>query len=280
MIVTGELEKLGLAQALSRYFSDKIDFDSIPAHGFTSVSCAGRRVFDPEGKLDPRPSDVEKLVHALYHEYRYPAVRRNRPGHVILVDDLELANWRQPQAAVDYFLSAVEAYLQRPGRDGQVLDPARMNEIREVLREHCSLHFFCPMPEAYFFAQGPALDAMRVGLAVQAQVKDGDPEEFTVTDTAYLGAVPDEIRRHHPKEYLRHLLRTESGTYRETRHGVDALRALSLADLMAIHGQHARFLRSLIADLSLMGGLNVPLGECHPLTDPRPRRARRTLRNV
>lgn len=274
LVVTGDLERIGLADSLQRVFP-QADFavDALKRDSFTSSRV--RVIGDTE-----TPKLVDKLAAALV-----AAVDPGRSGKpadlAFVVEDLELANLDQPQIVVAAFRDAVLRHV-----DKHWSSEVRRSLALKRLHEKASFHLLAPMTEAYFFAAAEPLKA--AGVASPAILKKGhDLEDFTVDDPAYLQEPVGSrswaraAREKHPKRYLQYLLDpSEAIRYRETKQGVAALASTNWLQITAIHSQdHLRFLRSMIVDLAM--GLGLPIGnypgQTHPVTwlD-----GRKVLRNI
>ena len=296
LILTGQMEFLGLPVALGRLF---------PAHTFEAIpylEAAGQRAAEPfngftsgaAGALleyvhgDP-PSNLDKLIVELaLATYRYDLV--------VLLDDLELANIDRPGDVVEAVRRATTRFLDSLGG-------RERRSMTLALQKRASLHLAVPMAEVWFFGDHNALVLAGVprddrGAFVHPpQVRGGcDLEDFLVVEHDYLhddGArctalhefnkrkrrgqemkvVPwlKEGRERHPKHYLEYLCLDETcrrlcSTYRETTSGVQALLATPFERLMRQPNQF-KYLRSFLNDLAcaLEGGPRFEGGEA-PLT--------------
>jgi hypothetical protein len=257
LIVTGELERRGLATSLSRLFPNSEFHIEMKVDGFTSprVRNMGATAI---------PGLVDKMAAALV-----AAVDPGRNGTpsdlAVAVDDLEIANLDQPDIVVETFRDAVARHVEQAWQSDR-----RRAQARIRLRECASFHLLSPMTEAYFFGDRDVLTVL--GIAERAELAAGvDIEEFTVVDSRYL-ATPrgpeswaKDNRARHPKHYLQYLT---DGGYRETREGVAALGATRWEGLLANHPTHLRLLRSFLRDLAAGLGdeTRVGPGPEHPAT--------------
>ncbi|MEQ1568454.1 MAG: hypothetical protein ABMA64_22650 [Myxococcota bacterium] len=256
---TGTAEVMGLPPALGRLW---------PSHLFVAVP----RRLEPNGRLVPfdaltstrlRPDQplgthAKRLFDAVISELQ---ARRDRIDLAVVVDDLELANADQAAVVVDRVRAFARGWAEPDKTGAKALE----------LRERVSFHLAVPMLEAWFFADPPSL-----GLAADRapRLVGDDPERFETDDPAYL---EHEVRHcpqgaawrsaeptRHPKRYLQWLFRdapTGCGTtYKESDHGVEALRALDWRRSLA-RAASMTYLRALIRDLedalgpsSLVGG--------------------------
>jgi hypothetical protein len=266
LIVTGELERLGLHLSLRKLFaSTEADVEFLEpqkTQDFTS-----NRV----GALLP-PELASKSLAAKLARALVLAVYPGRGGtmqadHVIAVDDLELVNADQPGHVLEYFRHAVRAHV-----DSTFPSATTRDRVYQALAERGSFHLLTPMVESYFFGEAAALRRAKAHRAPNRFDTARDLEDFEVDDAAYLAAtVPGkaEPRHRHPKNYVRYLCDptgTQLRAYRETHEGLDALQVL---DWKAVLRQeaHAAFARALIDDVA--DALNVPSpcpGTCSPLT--------------
>ncbi len=270
LIVTGEMEKKALANALNKVFptiSFETKFDDEFA-GFTSSNVLQA----------PTSSGFQRNIDKFASEL-VAAVdpgRRGIPADMaIAIDDLELENINHEKAVAECFREAVIRCVENrwPSRK-------RQGVCFQKVRERCSFHLFVPMTEAYFFGETNALK--RAGAERNSMVsgKGMDVENFRVTnDPDYLNAVKGEFywaidpnkRNRHPKHYLQYLCDPEGSKarktcYRETKGGVRALQTLDWNSVLK-NSQYVMFLRSLFEDISDKFGLkNSYPGECSPIT--------------
>lgn len=277
LIVTGDMERLALAESLTRVFPEAKFLESQKVDSFTS----GQVTWPPP----QRPgllSNIEKFAIAMIAALD-PGRRKPRPDRVVGIDDLELANLERPEAVIGAFRCALTTALER---QAAATGQRTFNKMSKNVREKCSFHLLVPMCEAYFFADPAALKA--AGCTRPAKLTPNcDPEQFTVIDPkcseVFSGdqqapewAIDLPTRLRHPKHYLDFL----SGSYRETHQGNAALRAVDW-DRVLTHQQHCRFLRSLFQDIEDALGIDQPQfpGDTHPLTSDW-RNPDRILRNL
>ncbi len=263
LVVTGDLERLGLAESLQRVFpSDEFHVEA-KLDGFTSGLL-------PHRGSTPVRGLVDKLAAALV-----AAVDPGRTGtpsdFAVAVDDLEIVNLHQPDLVVDTFRDAVARYAATCWSN-----QARTTRAQERLRTRASFHLLSPMTEAYFFGDPAALAA--AGARGSPQLAPGvDLEAFTVVDATFLAAPAGSAkwaradRARHPKEYLRYLVdptHPPEVEYRETKQGRAALAKLDWAGLSRSYGMHLQLMRSLLVDVADAVGAPtpVPAVPLHPAT--------------
>ncbi len=157
-----------------------------------------------------------------------------------------------------------------------------------LFQERCSIHFLCPMVEAYFFGEPAALK--RAGAVRAPVLEETRPlEAMRSAEPAYLDP-PDAVdhswrsanRAEHPKRYLKYLVDPEDQglrKYREGKQGRDALASLDWPQVFAHQPPGLAYAHSLFEDLADAIGLQAsPFpGACHPLTQ---RRSDGVLRNL
>jgi hypothetical protein len=284
LIVTGELERLGLHLSLRRLFAptgaDVAFLPPLKTQDFTS-----NRV----GSLLPAPlaakSLASKLATALVSSVHPGRGGTLQADYVIAVDDLELANKDQPAHVLEYLRHALRAHV-----DAHFPAAATRERVYRELSERGSFHLLDPMVETYFFGEPAALTRARAVRAPNRfDAAARDLEAFEVEDSDYLsptasaaswGTLPQPIRRRHPKNYIRYLCDpagTQPRAYRETHEGLEALQALDWPTVLR-NEAHAPFAHALIDDVA--DALNVPSpcpGTCSPLTV---RRGDGLLRNI
>lgn len=256
LLVTGVTE-LELGAALAPVFPS-LRFTVLPRlDGFTS-----NRVGDEDPVEDGRARELARALIAAVDPGR---ARRGEapPDYAVAIDDLELANRDRPAVVVEHFRRAVDAEIAAMWPSA-----ARQDRCRAIVRERCSFHLFTPMIEAYFYGDRAALLRAR---ARRASAFDGlacDPEAFSVAEPDFLapasGAVywATEGRGEHPKRYLEFLIDPQGDApkrerYREARDGRAGLRGLAWREITAPPA-HVAFLRSLLADLADIAGVDAP----------------------
>lgn len=315
LIPTGRCELLGLPECLRRVFPEHT-FETVPARvepdgtrvpfdGFTSTRLPSSFV----------PGNLLKLVQQLASEV-HPG-RDGQPADLaVLLDDLELENADQAEVVTGAVRDAVRQHLEALSLRENA---ARVQRVKDALRERASFHLAAPMIEAWFFAAQTALSAAGVPadrLPPRLRM-DSDPEAFETDDAAFSqddGAaceamraenahrrkpvrppwvlpprpeLPDYRRERHPKAYLAWLCRDPQdrrccSTYRESHGGAAALRDLDLRQVLRTR-EHARFVRSFLRDLAdALGSPAVDFleGEEHPLVSRSMARRDRVLRNL
>jgi hypothetical protein len=228
LIVTGELERLGLHPSLQRLFTsagaDVKFLEPLKTQDFTS-NRVGRILTGSEAAHSLAAKLAGSLV-ASVHPGRGGTLQADL---VLAVDDLELTNADQPEHVIDYFRHAVRACVEE-----RYSAEAARERVYRALAERGSFHFLVPMAEAYFFGEPAALDRAKAHKApnrFNAQARD--VEDFEVDDPSYLAPAPPsapwkvEPRHRHPKHYVRYLCDPtgqQARAYRETHEGLaDAL---------------------------------------------------------
>jgi hypothetical protein len=278
LITTGVMEERALGTSLRMGFPDH-DFVSRPhLDGFTSAR------LPPTPPLSRVPLNLDKLAAMLIGVFD-PGNRRDRPrpDFVVAVEDVELANADDPARITAALRETLSRRLDAWPANGGMLD-----RLREEVQSKVSFHLMAPMTEAYFFADAVAFARATAPASFRPNRfhPSIDVEAFTVDDPDYLDAPADPSsrwctdtgRQGHPKRYLMYLTEgSAGGCYRETEHGVRALTGLDWSHVTR-RAEHARFARSLLADLTDMLGTPIQAavasiadGETHSLTWPPPR---------
>jgi hypothetical protein len=269
LITTGDCEQRALVPSLARVFADHdVAFElsfAKPVHSVTSNRLSY-----------PAPLHGGKYIDDFVAAIDATISMRGAPDFVFAIDDLELPNASTPHHVTALIRDAVLALPARATHRGA-----------QRFQDRCSVHFLCPMVEAYFFGEPAAL--LRASATRPAELDaTRHLEAFAAVDPAFL-ALPSvrghpwrsEDRKHHPKHYLRFLndpTDEEVDRYRETRHGRDALATLDWATVFAYEPTGITFARSLFDDLADALGIPSPFpGNCHPLTE---RRQNGVLRNL
>jgi hypothetical protein len=210
------------------------------------------------------PESAMDLVGRAAQEALGDGPHRDAADAVIVLDDLELANRRQPDRVVRVFRRAVERHLAG-------LQGARARTA-DALRARVSFHLVVPMIEAWFFGDRQAL--RRAGVPDDAApILDGAGlEDFRTLDVRYEGAGEADCprwvargrkkadrpkwlgdqRERHPKGYLQWLCRDGDAksctSYDESRCGAEALKQL---DWQALAGNRGLgYLGALVEDLA------------------------------
>ncbi|HEY8378014.1 MAG TPA: hypothetical protein VIK91_16065 [Nannocystis sp.] len=295
VITTGSMEERALHRSLQAIFPEHTFVPHPRLDGFTSATLPPD--YADLAKRPRPPINLDKFVGTIIGLFA-PGRRqdRPRPDFVLAVEDLELVNAAAPENVIGSVRSAFERKLESWPVDG----PARRRLV-ETVRERCSFHLMAPMTEAYFFADAQALArATHPGPdhPVQFDAATRDIEAFEVDDSNYLDARHDpaiawctDNRARHPKHYLRYLTDPQldgKHRYNELGPGVAALETLAWSEVVRTDTRpatHARFARSLLADLHDMLGIAHDAqpappepAHCHPLTWPPP--ASPVLRNL
>ncbi|MFO0558666.1 MAG: hypothetical protein U0269_11685 [Polyangiales bacterium] len=316
LIVTGDAEALGFADALQRLWPQSTaTFEALENHerpesrkyeAFTTSkisveSVRRQRETLAESHDDPRaPAHIDRLVQACFYHLDPPS-RRDAVDYVVVIDDVELANRGNETALLEVVRDAVD----------RVSSWGSWDQVQRMrVRERSSFHFLDPMLEAYFFASAPSLAAIRREIVSMGTVQttSASCERFAVDpkDAAFF-APPGECARkrrdrdrkcpwratggqnlaEHPKRYLQYLCRAAAPNefctdYQETKQGVAALRALDWPSVLAAS---APFLQALVEDIADMIGtppnVSLPPTSSTALTAlANTMRARSVLRNV
>jgi hypothetical protein len=259
LIVTGELERLGLHLSLRRLFSAAgADVQFLPP--LKSQDFTSNRVDRPLTRPEATRSLAATLARSLVSTV-YPGRGGTLQADLVLaVDDLELVNADQPAHVIDYFRHAVRACVEE-----LYSAEAARERVYRSLSERGSFHFLAPMAEAYFFGEPAALVRAQAALSLNRfDPAARDVEDFEVDDPAYLAPAPSgaawkaEPRHRHPKHYIRYLCDPagqQPRAYRETHEGLAALQTLDWKRVL-LNPEHAAFARSIIDDIA--DALNVP----------------------
>jgi hypothetical protein len=270
LIVTGDLERLGLHHSLQRLFAStgaSVKFlEPLKTQDFTS-NRVGPILTGPEAAH----SLAAKLAGSLVASVHPGRGGTQQADLVLAVDDLELTNADQPAHVINYFRHAVRACVE----ERYSAESAR-ERVYRALAERGSFHFLVPMAEAYFFGEPASLVRAKAHKAPNRFNPDAhDVEDFEVDDPGYLAPAPQgapwkaQPRHKHPKNYVRYLCDPtgqQPRVYRETHEGLDALRVLDWQAVLR-EPAHTAFMRSLIDDLADALGIPSPCpGPCSPLT--------------
>jgi hypothetical protein len=270
LIVTGELERLGLHLSLRRLFaSTGADVEFLPplkTQDFTS-NRVGTLLTGPMALR----SLAAKLATALVSTVYPGRGGAQQADYVIAVDDLELSNADQPAHVLEYLRHAIRAHVE-----AHFPAAATRARVSQALSERGSFHFLVPMAEAYFFGEPAALVRAKAHRAPNRfDPHARDLEDFEVDDPDYLSPAPAGApwnvtpRHRHPKNYVRFLCDptgTQTRVYRETQEGLAALTQLDWPAVLQ-HEEHGAFARALIDDLADALNVSTPCpGVCSPLT--------------
>jgi hypothetical protein len=246
VIATGDMERIGLAESLSRVFHGRIArLETLRAQSITATRLPP---FDPESVAGLRNpfgllAFAAKIVAAATISRRR---HEARPDLLLVVDDLELANLDQPDTVVAWLRWALVTELAAPGNEA----------ARDWLHERCAFHLLVPMPEAYFFGDPEALMAVGVPRWRRPRLVHDDLERFETDDRDYLVGRPYRTARLHPKHYLGFL----ANGYSETRHGAKALSNLRWS-MLDRRERGLGFARAMFEDVAMaLGEAPNPLG--------------------
>lgn len=269
LILTGDVERAALPEALGRVFPD-VEFAALPhAPGAESFTSEVVKLIDAARATSNVRKQVQRMLESLF-----PRKRREAFDHIVLIDDVELKNDDNPAEIAKLVREAMRRELAEkyPNR----------SDVAQLVREKCSFHLFRTMIESYFFGDTAALT--RAGAARPALVVQHlDRERFQTTDDDYL-ALPDgvyrdrrgklliphqhqepKLRERHPKAYLRYLCDpslSDPKAYRETHEGAAALRELAWRQVIETSVNRCPFLTALLDDLG--EALNQPLAWIDP----------------
>lgn len=269
-VVTGDLEQQALHLALRN------TFPQVPATVFLTPAKTLSMTSARLGQY-PLPGGVRPIAKQIAVRLVTELTSRRQPDYVFVLDDLELHNHDQPASVVQYFRSALSEVLDETTA---TLGQISATRLRNKVSERCSLHFFSPMLEAYFFTNMNSL--VRTGVDPTKSLFDPglDCEHFNVNDPEIIESSCRHPRCNHPfcrhpKNYLSHL-----GGYSEigTAQG-GGFAALSNMDLrLSLQAStHAAYARSFLADLADAIGVTPPIGE---LASETSRKHGGILRNV
>lgn len=286
LVVTGECENIALAPSLQRYFTNELQADvefsvADKVDSFTSANVSAQPTdFDV-------PNNAQKFAQSMC-----ATVEQGRYDFVIGIDDLELINEHHESDVVRVLRTAIERHPQQT--------PA----LRRKLSERASFHLLAPMLESLFFVDHQALQRALAHGSLGAGVSAFDStacdfEHFVVNDENYLSApvetnpdlrgktwaLPLDLRRRHPKAYVKYLADPVDSTcrmrrYRERRDGAAALNELNWSSLLTQPG-YGRLARALLDDLAWALDVDFPArhtGEVHDATKHRD--PPRVLRNI
>ncbi|MCK6517360.1 hypothetical protein L6R46_20145 [Myxococcota bacterium] len=286
LIVTGDLERAALKEALCRAFPAERDGEDVTWDTPRKVNEVTTHPL-PEGG-DPSTA-MGLLAAAIIEEAITGKKKGQAPADLVLaVCDVELGNLGREGVIVEHLRRALEKKLDR-------YEEQTRARYRAVLRDRCSFHLLKPMVEAVLFGERAALERAGVAEGVQPRLRVDDVEEFESDDPLWAPTCEVENRkkvserkewwRHerHPKHYLDHLL-IRSGAaqpYEETEQGAAALRSLHWPTVT--NTEPSPFLRALFDDLAGWFGVSSPLGPGMPssVTSLTPKSPRdRWLRNL
>lgn len=295
LIVTGEMERLALASSMCARFPatdvNNAAVEWLPAQ--KAMGATSHRL-----RVGGQPTEVmRRLAKTALAELR--SGQGGVPADlVVVVDDLELHNFDQPQLVCEQFRTAIS---EEAARLDQVRRPMGVGQqpLREIIRERSSFHLLSPMVESYFFGDRAVLQKLGCSGAEMRHMRSTDWEDFWTTDPDYaprcaqknqeMHAPP--LNHHwwqqerHAKHYLEHLITVNAGGsafYEESTNGAAALRQL---DWPNVPRQTAEcpFIRALFSDIADFLGVPSPLGSGgeSPLTYRGPKfKGARTLRNL
>ena len=277
LIVTGDMEKLALVDALKKLFpaeraiahglTEPVEWDKPrKLHGATSFRLSALTPDKGPG------TQMANLAQAMFDEAI--AGKTGTPADlVIVIDDVELGNLGQEVMIAQHFRGALETKL------ATFSNISTQQRYRTILQQKCSFHLLKPMVESYLFGDELALAAAGVAAEVMPLLRhETDVEQFESVDPLWL---PDcqfeneQRKRHnpwwrhelHPKAYMEHLSGRSGGEYDETMHGKAALAALDWRKVVKVAAD-APIICALLEDLSDWFGCPNPIiGRCKPDPD-------------
>jgi hypothetical protein len=317
IIPTGRAELLGFQKCLERLFPnhtfevvkerDDENDRPVPYPGFTSARLAAPPTVG---------TNIERLISQLAADV-YPGRLGRAADLAILIDDLELENADQPEVVIETVRTAAKEHIDKIMRERGA---KTADHVAFALQNKASFHLAAPMIESWFFADSHVLPSANVPPArLPPRLRAGtDPEQFDVDEPLFSsddGAhcvalekrnqkggrrkpemapwvlkprpnVPAFVRERHPKAYLSWLCRDSEddrcSTYRESKHGAEALAAIDFSRMLA-NTSFCRYARALVYDLAdALGPPSVLIapGEEHPLVSRSASRQSGVLRNI
>jgi hypothetical protein len=285
LIVTGDLERAALKDALRRAFPEDRDGEDVEWDTPRKVNEVTTHPL-PEGG-DPT-SAMGVLAAAIIEEAITGKKKGQAPADLVLaICDVELGNLGREEVIVEHLRRALATKLDR-------YEEQTRARHRAKLRERCSFHLLKPMVEGVFFGEPAAL--LRAGLAegIQPVLRAKDVEEFESVDPLWTPKCDQENKlradqspwwRHerHPKHYLDHLIERGDAQrfYDELDQGKAALSTLHWPTVT--NTEPSPFLRALFEDLAAWFNVPNPLGAgaASPVTSLTPKSLPdRWLRNL
>jgi hypothetical protein len=261
LIVTGDMEKLGLHKSLRRFFPDERDGQKVTWEQPRKTQCATSHQLSPERA----PSGPMKgLVKAMIAEAGIG--KKGEPADlVVVIDDVELGNLGQENIIATHFQNAVRQELNK-------YNTKTIQRYQDILRHKCSFHLLKPMVESYLFGDTNALRVAGVPTGESPKlVHPTDVEQFETNDPAWLPiclrenakrqqSYPWWHHEYHPKHYLEHLTERGQVFYDETTCGKNALEGLAWGQIPKCLDD-TPFIRSLFEDIADWFGIPNPLGK-------------------
>ncbi len=263
LVVTGDLERLGLGPSLERTFralGHEVAFATAQkVEGMTSNPL-------PVPTQATIPTSVQRMAEALVvGTLIRKTTRAPLPDLVVGVDDLELANLDQPERVVGWVRRGIRATLEAMYPSSAARERAAL-----ALRERCSFHLVAPLVEAYFFGHRAALTMAGVPGQTRVHLAGEDLERFEASEPGFLAhaAVVNDAQaaagrpwwreERHPKRYLQHL--KGEAIYQETLHGLEALKVIEWSAIRR-RPEAVPLLRALFEDLADRLGTTSPLAD-------------------
>lgn len=284
LIVTGDLERAALKEALCRAFPAERDGEDVAWD-------TPRKVNEVTTYPLPECGDPSSAMGVLAATIVEEAITGKKKGQaradlVLAICDVELGNLGRENVIVEHLRRALATKLDS-------YEEQTRERYRDVLRERCSFHLLKPMVEAVFFGERAALLRAGVAKSVQQKLRVDDVEEFESVDSLWTPECEQQntLReahspwwRHerHPKHYLEHLMeRSGAKVYEETEQGAAALETIDWPTVT--NTEPSPFLRALFEDLAAWFNVPNPLGPgaASPLTSLTPKSPPdRWLRNL
>ncbi|MGM0575152.1 MAG: hypothetical protein ACQEXJ_05415 [Myxococcota bacterium] len=234
-IVTGDVERAALVPSIKRLFTlvaPETEPEWLPPQKVPATTTSRLRHSTPPSAPMRRLAKA-MIMEASEGEDGTPA------DLVVAVDDLELANFDQPDVVCEHLRQAIDDEIGE-----RQLSMRAEQRLRDRLKERCSFHLLAPMVEAYFFGEHDALVRAGCAPSVQPHLRNAnDVESFFSTDTDWLpvcqarnqhqaaAGFPWWEEERHAKHYLEYLVDREGGDYDEM---VGGRRALEDLDWQAV----------------------------------------------
>lgn len=283
LIVTGDMEKSSLHTSLKKHFPGNKNGQEVIWDEPRKLHCATSRPLE-ENKSPSQP--MQDLAQAMISEAL--TGKTGTPADLVLViDDVELANFGREGIIASHFKAAVHTVLNKSNHSNPT------HQRLKNIREKCSFHLFRTMTENYFFGDVTALNHAGVPTHVSPKlVHSTDVEQFESNDGYWLPSCHQINKQKnlswwreecHPKHYLEHLTQRAQTSYSETKQGKAALENLNWPGVPK-GGTDTPMIRSLFEDIADWFGIPNPIGTgtTNPDFFPTPsvNRQTRLLRNM